>query len=185
MLGIPRHLSSALPAVSVVSCFPLPATSALASQRVETALPEPRSAGLLSTSRPCVCPRPSERAGSVAAPRRTWRHTWRVLSPSFPFRFWVLLHTDISGGCQFSPQCALPAEMQGAGCASSTLVVVSVTPFHFSFWYVGCLRVSPTRGAGDHAVEVPGPVERRWSLIGVPFLRRYDENGQGVSISSP
>lgn len=105
MLGIPRHLSSALPAVSVVSCFPLPATSALASQRVETALPEPRSAGLLSTSRPCVCPRPSERAGSVAAPRRTWRHTWRVLSPSFPFRFWVLLHTDISGGCQFSPQC--------------------------------------------------------------------------------
>ena len=48
-----------------------------------------------------------------------------------------------------------------------------------------CLRVSPTRGAGDHAVEVPGPVECRRSLIGVPFLRRYDENGQGVSISSP
>lgn len=81
--------------------------------------------------------------------------------------------------------CALAAEMQGAGCASSARVAVChcIPLFLLVCWV--CLCLSPARGAGDRAVGVPGPVERRRSLIGVPFLRRYDEDGQGVSISSP
>lgn len=139
---VPRHLSFALPAGSVLSCFPLPATSALASQPVQTALPEPRSAGLLSSSRPCVCPRPSERAGSVAAPRPTWR----VLSPSFLFRLCVLLHTDVLGGCRSSPVC-VPLLLRCRGQAvPPARAWLSVTAFHFSFWSVGCVCVSAQRG---------------------------------------
>ena len=132
-----------------MSCFPLPATSALASQRVETALSEPRSAGLLSTSRPCVCLRPGECAGSVAAPC----HTWRVLSPLFTFRFRVLLHTDISGGCQFSPQC-VPFLLRCRGRA--------VPPAHS--WL--CLSLHSTFPFGVLGVSACQPDEGSWRPCG-------------------
>lgn len=153
-----------------MSCFPLPATSALASQPVETALPEPRSAGLLSSSRPCVCPRPSERAGSVAAPRPTWRPTWRVLSPSFLCRFWVLLHTDVLGGCRFSPVC-VPLLLRCRGQAVPPARAWLCLSLHstFPFGLLGVSASQPSKGSwrprGGSAWPSGAQAEPHWSAF--------------------
>lgn len=133
-----------MPAVSALSCFPLLAACTLASVRVETALPEPRSAGLLSASPlslSCVRLPEVQRGvggGSVAAPRHTQPNTWcllylpRLLSD---FGSCVTLTSQADAGPLL---CVHPAEAQGHSWLCHSIPL--------SFWYVGCVGVSAQRG---------------------------------------
>lgn len=84
---------------------------------------------------------PPERRGLAKS------HVAWILSPTFPFRFQVLLQRLTSrADVDFLLGVSALLETGEGGRVSSVLVVVCVTLFHFSFWYVGvCLLFSQRR----------------------------------------
>lgn len=188
-MGVPRHLSFALPAGSALSQSPSrPPPHLLPSLWRRPFLSHGSAGLLLGASVHASCPRPSERAGSVAAASSSRPHrggpTWRVLSPSFLCRFGSCFTLTPWADADSSPVCVpLLLRCRGRAVPPARGCVCHCIPLLFLLVCWVCLRLSPAKGVGDHAGR-PGPgmqAQPHWRL----FWRRYDEDGQGVSISSP
>lgn len=96
----------------------------------------------------CVSPRPVIRAFAPERRGLAKSHVAWILSPTFPFRFQVLLQrltSQVDVDFLLGVSALLRPGVGGWG-VSSVLLVVCVTLFHFSFWYVGvCLLFSQRR----------------------------------------